>query len=527
MINKDEFIYVQLKKVFYLFLCLVFIIIIFSPLALTFFIKTKTPYNVQSYQFLIIFITFILASIFPISGIAYILFQGESRRRKLAKDFWLLSIKVDGDLTQKDLENITKSFQKRYRQRYGENIEEEDISSEVWDIEAYCEYFNIIKKKSNSSYNYFTQSLIPIVVTNLGVNLLFINELPFAWITNDNHGYLTLMRAGFVGGYIFSVQLIYRRYTSFDLKPYVYMSCTLAMISGILFNFIASPIILNLFSNTGSNQSPNGIIYIVGFSLGYFPYLAIRWFNKLAYKALEVKEYRSNSLPLKILDGISQFHEIRLQDEGIDNIENLASAPIDDLLVNTYFSASRIIGWIDQAILYVYLEPNEIENFRRGGIRNFSDFREYWGPCFKAYHTLANPTIKLIEIFRHIDISEEKIRSFSGLTKNEFIQQCQDLIHQWEIDNIEIEIIQQFLKSFQQTNHSENLLNQLDEYRQKLALELRATPEHLDLLYISTRLGPNVAYVKHYWRILEKIGNSNYNEKFKRKKLKSNQRLIT
>ncbi|WP_157951095.1 hypothetical protein [Cyanothece sp. BG0011] len=515
-------------------ICKILLIIVFIgsiivgvivSLALPFCIPKNFYYNNNWYLFLISFITFILASIFPISGIAYILFQGESRRRKLAKDFWLLSIRVDGDLEQKDLNKIVKRFRQRYSQKYGKNIEETDVSSENWDIEAYCEYFNIIKEKSNSDWNYIIQSLIPIVVTNLGVNLLFIQNLPYELFNDYNRDYLTIMKAGFIGGYIFSVQLIYRRYTSFDLKPYVYMACTLAMISGILFSFIASPLILSLFgnnSNNGDYQIQNGIIYILGFSLGYFPYLAIRWFNQIAYRALQINEYQSNSLPLNILDGISQFHETRLHDEGIDNIENLASAPIDDLLVNTYFSASRIIGWIDQAILYVYLETNEIQNFRRGGIRNFSDFREYWGPCFKAYYALANPTIKLIEIFRHLDITEDKIKSFSGLTKDEFIKQCQDLIYQWEIDNIEIEMIHHLLKTLQQTKNSENLFNQLDDYRQKLALELRSTPEHLDLLYISTRLGPNVAYVKHYWRILEKIGNASYNEKFKRQTLNSN-----
>ena len=89
------------------------------------------------------------------------------------------------------------------------------------------------------------------------------------------------------------------------------------------------------------------MLAILAFSIGYFPNIAIRWFNKLSNAAIGLDERRSIQLPLSMIDGISQWHENRLMDNGIDNIQNLASVDILDLLVNTTFTAQQVIDWID------------------------------------------------------------------------------------------------------------------------------------------------------------------------------------
>ena len=454
--------------------------------------------NINQLEFII---SFTLSSLFPISAIAYLLFQRDTQRRKLARGFWLLGIDVKGDLDRDDLETINTNFRNR-------------SSDSDWDVEAYGEYFKKLENRSNFALNYVAQSIPTILATILGLSL-------FDWfprmmsskpeIFNFTPITLEAMQFGFLGAYIFSIQLVYRRYTTFDLQPIVYMNCTLTMIAGIVFNFVGFQAINALTGDQITQDETGltgGVLAIVAFSLGYFPFLAIRWFNRVGYKALGEKERRANDLPLGLIDGIGQFHETRLRDEGIDNLQNLASTEIDELLINTRFSAPEVIAWVDQAILYLYLESNEIENFRRGGIRCFTDFRDYWGPYFKAYHTVGTATRKLIETFRHSDESE---KSFSGFTDDEFQKLSTKLIKQWETDHQQMQASNRknVTDSEERNNSNENLLSYLEKERQRLALQLKNTPDYLDALFLSTKTGPNVAHIKHYWKIMEQIANTN------------------
>jgi hypothetical protein len=59
----------------------------------------------------------------------------------------------------------------------------------------------------------------------------------------------------------------------------------------------------------------------------------------------------SRGIPLNELDGMTIWHETRLQDEDIENVVNFATADVIDLFLNTRFAPNRIIDWIDQAIL--------------------------------------------------------------------------------------------------------------------------------------------------------------------------------
>jgi len=269
------------------------------------------------------FILFVVAGLFPFSAIAYRIFQRDTQLAELQKEFELLGI-VKHESSTSDSSG-QEYVLLRYTQSYG-----------LW--------------------NFAIQSMFAVYLTAIGLSLFF-------WPPqiDGNHlldaNTLQAMRYGFLGAYIYSLQLIYRRYTTLDLQPTVYMNCTLTMISGLAFNYVAFQAISKLSATPNANQvatgAEAGLVAIVAFSLGYFPYLALGWFNRLAHTAIGVRQRRSDALQLELIDGISQLHETRLRDEGIENIQNLAAAPIDQLIVNTRFSAQQVIEWIDQAILYL------------------------------------------------------------------------------------------------------------------------------------------------------------------------------
>ena len=211
---------------------------------------------------------------------------------------------------------------------------------------------------------------------------------------------LQALRFGFLGAYVFSLQLVYRRYTTYDLQPTVYMYCVVTMIAALAFNFVAFEAISSLVTNNTNivQGIGGGLLAIIAFCLGYFPYLAIQWFNQLSHQALSVSQRRADQLPLSLMDGISQWHETRLRDNGIDNVQNLASVDIPTLLVNTTFSAQQVIDWVDQAILYLYLEPAAIDNYRRSiAVRTVSDFREFWDPYYDTRKQERDELARLLQ----------------------------------------------------------------------------------------------------------------------------------
>jgi len=82
----------------------------------------------------------------------------------------------------------------------------------------------------------------------------------------------------------------------------------------------------------------------------------------------EVLPSMESGLQVSDLDGLTIWHEARLKEEGIENIPNMANAEIVDLMLGTRFPPDRIIDWVDQAILFTYLGPDQ-EGDKKGGKR--------------------------------------------------------------------------------------------------------------------------------------------------------------
>lgn len=341
-----------------------------------------------------------MASVFPITAGLYLTSRREHELQELKKDFKLLGLDSSATL-----------------------------------VEHYGQPFTYVE--------FVLHAFLPAVLTGLGV-LLLRASIAGQEIAGLDPAVIKALSYGFLGAYIFSIQLIYRRYTTFDLQPSVYMNCTLTLIAGLAFNYTAFNAIGALPGLDTTEGIAGGLSAVVAFSLGYFPLLAVRWFNQLTNAALGSDGYRIDSLPLSVIDGVSQFHETRLRDEGIDNVQNLASAKIDQLLARTRFNAQQVLEWIDQAILHTYIDPADIESFRRTGVRKVSDFLELWAP----YHFAP--------------VAD----AYNG-------------------------------------QHFPKIEERLAEARRNRALQLQSTPEYLDTLYMAARTGPNIAYIETYWKNLK------------------------
>ncbi|MBZ0281072.1 MAG: hypothetical protein K8L97_10040 [Anaerolineae bacterium] len=338
---------------------------------------------------------FPLTAFFPFSYLAYIAFQRDLRIKRLKLDFDLLGLKWDEGLAQ----------------------------------------------QSQGFWNFALHIILAMMITIMGLSLFAANGEDFSISTvlgtlTINEATLKALQYGFIGSYLFAVQLVYRRYTTYDLHPTVYMYSALTMLAGLIFNYVAFE---GIHSLVGSNAAQEtglgpGLEAILAFALGFFPLLAIQWMGRIVTNVLGTRSSRSDELPLSLLDGISTLHETRLRDHGIDNLQNLAAVDLPFLLINSTFNTQEVLDWVDQACLYLHLEQGEIQNFRQARIRTISDFREIWKPFYQLKPTANDDTVT-------------KARTDKA----------------------------------------------------KL-LGTNVTPEQLDLLYQATNSGPNLHYIIHYWK---------------------------
>ncbi len=172
----------------------------------------------------------------------------------------------------------------------------------------------------------------------------------------------------FLGAYFFSLQMLFRRYVRGDLRKSAYLTVSLRIVLAVIGTWIAIMAIAAIKKvDVDDVNADDASLLVVGFVIGVFP--SITWqFIQGACKAVMRKLGPSKELLPSDLDGLTVWHEARLKEEGIENIPNMANAEIADLMLRTRFPPDRIIDWVDQAILFTHLGPDQ-EGDRKGGKR--------------------------------------------------------------------------------------------------------------------------------------------------------------
>lgn len=259
------------------------------------------------------------------------------------------------------------------------------------------------------------ETTIPVVLATLLIGLGWLLTLP-PWEVVDSlsesssleNMALVLKPAeytvnfAFLGAYFFSLQMLFRRYLRKDLRGNAYTAVSLRIILAIIGIWAlmqAVPVIDNIpFIDDNLMQDPDqGAMLVIGFVIGAFP--PIVWqiiqsaFRTVTGARFFVPSIRSE-MPVNELDGLTVWHEARLEEEDIENVPNMATTDLVELMLHTRIPPERIIDWVDQAILYTLVgpekkqkkeknssgEPNENKvhtsyrvKLRRHGIRTASD----------------------------------------------------------------------------------------------------------------------------------------------------------
>jgi len=165
---------------------------------------------------------------------------------------------------------------------------------------------------------------------------------------------LTLMgnpvQLAFLGAYFFSLQMLFRRYVLKDLGGSAYVAVSIRIILAVIGIWILIAV----------SDLSDKYLLVAAFVFGFFPRVIWQIVAQISKKmAGLIVPSMISQLPISDLDGLTVWHEARLEEEDIENIPNMATADLVELLLNTRLPPERIIDWTDQAILYTQLGPQE------------------------------------------------------------------------------------------------------------------------------------------------------------------------
>jgi hypothetical protein len=157
----------------------------------------------------------------------------------------------------------------------------------------------------------------------------------------------------FLGTYFFALNLIFRRYARGDLTPKAYAHITVRILSSIILVWVIS-VVSNMVGGEG-NASP--VLLLVAFGVGIFPETGLVVLQdtlqkrslKLAFSSLREQH------PITRLEGVNLYDYVRLLEEGVENIENLAHYNLIELMLRSRLPTSRLVDLVDQAILYLHV----------------------------------------------------------------------------------------------------------------------------------------------------------------------------
>lgn len=270
---------------------------------------------------------------------------------------------------------------------------------------------------------------------SLGANVLMMGPFMELFEGDPSAYYIHLTRSltafefGFLGAYIYFIGALARAYFTLDLTPHTFVDGTVRMMGAsvlaLVLSFLpwvhedvqsaaavlaapAAYVAQTLAPDTavpkavqesaaGENTVSSGatgthaqgaqkpvpnvswslsLLPIVSFFFGVFPKTAMLAIQRAALTAVPnivLDQYRA--LPLSGLAGMSYAHELRLEREGFDNIENFRTADPVSLAVRTGFGYAQLVQWISEAWLATHLREDYADFVRHSGIASRDELR--------------------------------------------------------------------------------------------------------------------------------------------------------
>ena len=169
--------------------------------------------------------------------------------------------------------------------------------------------------------------------------------------TSDPASVWDVLKFGFLGAYSFILQMLVRRFFQSDLRPAAYANALLRLIVVLI-------LVTALFQVMPQDNLRGAVA--IAFLIGFFPLVGMQAMQRFAATALRVVvPSLSPAYPLNQIDGLSVRYEARLLEEGIEDMQSLATANFVDVILHTRVPVGLLVDWVDQAHLYLHLDRIE------------------------------------------------------------------------------------------------------------------------------------------------------------------------
>lgn len=177
-----------------------------------------------------------------------------------------------------------------------------------------------------------------------------------------------------LGAYIHAVHRTIRHYLLQDLSPNVYVLAAQRFIVAFVVGTIVGLSMASAYRRLGFSVDANlAAVYLVSFCIGAFPDVGLRYIKKATLAGLKLNPEKDRQKPLSLVDGLGEWQQGRLDQEGIVNVQNLATVNLIHLVMYTPFDVGQIVDWVDQAILITYASERQLGALNNAGLRLASD----------------------------------------------------------------------------------------------------------------------------------------------------------
>jgi hypothetical protein len=195
------------------------------------------------------------------------------------------------------------------------------------------------------------EALFPVFLTTAALAVCWTAVLWSPGFTSAPAGFWDVLKFGFLGAYSFILQMLVRRFFQGDLRPAAYANALLRLIVVLILVAALYQIL--------PHDNPQAAA-AVAFVIGFFPLAGMQAIQRFAATALRVVVPSLNPpYPLNQIDGLSVWYEARLLEEGIEDMQSLATANFVDVILHTRVPVGRLVDWVDQAQLYLHLDRLE------------------------------------------------------------------------------------------------------------------------------------------------------------------------
>jgi hypothetical protein len=195
------------------------------------------------------------------------------------------------------------------------------------------------------------EALFPVFLTTAALAVCWTAVLWSPRFTSSPASFWDVLKFGFLGAYSFILQMLVRRFFQSDLRPAAYANALLRLIVVLILVAALYQIL--------PHDNPRGAA-AVAFVIGFFPLAGMQAIQRFAATALRVVVPSLNPpYPLNQIDGLSVWYEARLLEEGIEDMQSLATANFVDVILHTRVPVGRLVDWVDQAHLYLHLDRLE------------------------------------------------------------------------------------------------------------------------------------------------------------------------